>query len=315
MNLSLEERLFGDFFDEVDGVVGMPASAFPEEVQRRVAGHGWRFPLVLDRGATLAEQVAASAFAPASSRFGPYCDNLTGMNWELPDGRRIRLGERVVKSTTGYDLHRFLLGTGGRFGKPTDFVLRLRPLADAGAVWSLQGDSTTLEEVVRNLLHSSYLPWLESLDWVRDMESPEPWLRLAVHCPREELKLFGEWVEGLARPRGIRVETTPGDGSVSDGLPDVVLKTTPDQVLPLARQLSLPAGTRWVGLCTCAAIHIYLPREQKTSSQIQAWLGLLQKTLGETGGDGFSRHVTSATLASEEAAWLAVLRKEWGLAS
>jgi FAD/FMN-containing dehydrogenase len=315
VNLPVGERLFGSFFDEVDGVVAVPARVSLAEIQRKVAPRGWRFPLVLDREAPLADQVSASAFAPASSRFGPYCDNLTGMNWELPDGRRVRMGERVVKSTTGYDLHRFLLGTGDRYGRPTDFVLRLRPLGDAGTVWSLRGKSASLEEVARKLLHSSYLPWLESFDWIGDRQSAEPWLRLAVHSPKEELEMFGGWVQDMARPEGIHVEATLGDGSVSDGLPDAVVKTSPDHVFSLARQLTRGTGVRWVGLCACAAIHLYLPPELRDPTQIQALLEPLQERLWEEGGDWSSRHVSSTVVLAEEASWLAVLRKEWGLAA
>jgi len=50
-----------------------------------------------------------------------------GMNWRLPDGRIVRVGERVVKTTTGYDWFRFLLHTSHRFGHATDYASRLQP--------------------------------------------------------------------------------------------------------------------------------------------------------------------------------------------
>ena len=114
MKALTEERLFEPFMDAVDGILCVPATSTAGRVNDEAVSHGLRFPLFVDRQAPLSQQVAASPYAPASSRFGPYCDNITGMNWEMADGRRVRIGERVVTSTTGYDLFRFVLGSGER---------------------------------------------------------------------------------------------------------------------------------------------------------------------------------------------------------
>ena len=109
MKTLMEERLFEPFIDATDGVLCLPSGSDAAEIEREAALHGLRFPLVVDESARLCDQVAASPFAPASSRFGPYCDNITGMNWELPDGRRVRVGEPIeaelrVTSTAAHDL-------------------------------------------------------------------------------------------------------------------------------------------------------------------------------------------------------------------
>jgi hypothetical protein len=109
-------RLFEPFFDSIDGVMCGPATITAADIEPIRISNGFRFPLFLDREQPLCDQVAASGFASSSSRFGPYCDNILGMNWKLPGGRIVRIGERVVKSTTGYDLLRFLLQSRGRFG-------------------------------------------------------------------------------------------------------------------------------------------------------------------------------------------------------
>ncbi|MCA9065926.1 MAG: FAD-binding protein, partial [Planctomycetaceae bacterium] len=96
--------LFGDLFDEVDGVVCVSAGADASTIQNRILDSGLRFPLMMDESHTLADHLAATEYSPASSRFGAWCDNITGMNWRLPDGNVVRIGERVAKSTTGYDL-------------------------------------------------------------------------------------------------------------------------------------------------------------------------------------------------------------------
>ena len=94
-------RCFAPFLDPIDGVLCLPATATAADIQSQARAYKLRFPLLIDLHATLREQVDATGYAPASSRFGPYCDNIVGMNWKLPGGRLVRVGERVVKTTTG----------------------------------------------------------------------------------------------------------------------------------------------------------------------------------------------------------------------
>ena len=73
------ERLFEPFLDPVDGVLCLPASATAADIQAQAGAHRLRFPLILDLLAPLRVQVEATTYAPASCRFGPYCDNILGM--------------------------------------------------------------------------------------------------------------------------------------------------------------------------------------------------------------------------------------------
>ena len=119
------ERLFVPFLDEVDGTLCLPSNAKASDIVSKAQAHRLRFPLLLDEAKTLREQIAATTHAPASCRFGPYCDNILGMNWRLPSGRIARIGERVVKTTTGYDWLRFLLHSGSRYGEPVIHSINL----------------------------------------------------------------------------------------------------------------------------------------------------------------------------------------------
>ena len=84
------ERLFPHFSDAIDGVICVPADIRPAELRGHTAPLGLRFPLLLDDEAVLAAQVDASTHAPASARFGRFCDNVTGMNWRLPSGELVQ---------------------------------------------------------------------------------------------------------------------------------------------------------------------------------------------------------------------------------
>ena len=307
----MKERFFEPFVDAVDGVMCVSAAADAADIAGQSAPQGLRFPLLLQGDAPLSEQVAASAFAPASSRFGPYCDNITGMNWELPDGRRVRIGERVVKSTTGYDLLRFLIGTGTRFGRPLDYVLRLRPACDGGGMFSLHGSPELLETAAAEILRSSFLHWFESVDWIGG--NGEPWLRVGVHCPTREWTIFADFLSSLAGRHGLTMQTAPGDGQVMDGLPDLVLKTTPDRVIPLARKMASDSGVRCIAMCYCAAVHVYLPAGSNFLERVTALIEPESDSLNTIGGYWHSRHVEPPNPCAEESAWIETLQNGWSI--
>ncbi|NDG70225.1 MAG: FAD-binding oxidoreductase [Proteobacteria bacterium] len=307
------ERLFEPFLDVIDGVLCLDAASRSGDIAANAAEHGLRFPLILDNEAPLSEQVQASGFAPASSRFGPYCDNITGMNWELPDGRRVRLGERVVKSTTGYDLFRFLLGTDGRFGRPLDLVLRLRPACDGGAVYFLHGAPPDLEQAVAAMLQSCYLHWFESVDWLCSGDEDSDRVRVGVHCPTAEQALFFDELSRLANRHGLSLRVEAGDGRVVDGLPDLVLKTTPDNVVPMARRISNENRVQTIGLCYNGVVHVYLPSPDDALSRIQFLVAPIEARLHEDGGDWQSRHLAKTIHGPQEAAWVNKLAERWGI--
>jgi hypothetical protein len=301
-----QERFFEHFMDPVDGVLCLPAESNAADVAKLAAPLGWRFPLWLDPGLPLREQVRCSSHAPASSRFGPYCDNITGMNWQFSDGRKVRVGERVVKSTTGYDLLRFLLESGERYGRPLDYVLRLRPLCDSSRTWHLQGERASLGRAVPAILHSSWVHWLESFEAIVD---GQPSLRATVHCPGGEVEAFEEFFAGFAKDHGLEIQASAVAGFPAVGLPDFVVKTTVDRVLPMAFELGNNPGVRCVASCSNGVVfgHVSEP------GSIPGLLQPLESRLHAEGGDWRSRHVAARSPAAPESEWLATLRKEWGV--
>jgi glycolate oxidase subunit GlcD len=272
------ERLFEPFLDEIDGTACVPAVWSAAEANSFWAARRLRFPLWLDRKASLAEQVASTGWAPASSRFGAFCDNILGMNWQLPSGRVIRIGERVVKSTTGYDLLRFLLqAPSGRFGQPTHFVLRLRPESGVTTQFYLQGSWLQMHEVAARLRTSCWIHWFDSVDVVIDGDDRSEAetvarphsnrsdvgddgnhrcrLRIAVHAPEAEWDHYAQAVQQLADLGGLTVRTERAAGPPCDGCPDLVWKTTPDRVLRLAQELMCSQGQFAVGGQQSSPLH------------------------------------------------------------
>ncbi|MEI6073107.1 MAG: hypothetical protein WCS31_15040 [Verrucomicrobiae bacterium] len=301
--MSAQERFFEHFMDPVDGVLCLPAASDAAAIEREASPHGLRFPLLLNRTSPLCAQVASSPFAPASSRYGPYCDNITGMNWELPDGRRVRVGERVVKSATGYDLLRFLLASGSRYGRALDYVLRLRPACDTSRVFCLRGDVAALRSALKTLLQSSWMHWLDSADLVA---GDSPFLRVAVHCPAQEFEAYQNFLSAFSKKFSLALE--PLADQAFDGCPDLVVKTTPEFVADTAFSLAKHPGAKCVALCSCGAVHVFLP----DSAAIAEIVRPIESSLHAMGGHWQSRHVSPGP-SPLEAAWISTLRKEWNL--
>jgi len=298
------ERLFTPFLDSVDGTLCVPASATAADIDAQAAAHRLRFPLILDATVTLHEQVAATTHAPASCRFGPYCDNILGINWRLPSGRIARVGERVVKTTTGYDWLRFLLHSGRRFGEPVDYVLRLRPDCGYHLEARFDGEIAALRNCVHRLLHSGWMHWWDAVDFIA--EGASVWVRVAIHCPPGEARIFDAQLTCNASESQVRLTLQDSRPPSFDGLPDMVIKTTPDRAIGLAGELAREA-VRCVALCYNGVVHVYLRAGEDIGERAHA---LMQPHLGELhalGGDWHSRWLSATPPTVTESQWIETL--------
>jgi hypothetical protein len=251
-------RLFEEFFDPVDMIACFPADTPLAEVNRRAAEHGLRFPLFTDPARTLAEHFAVLDYAPASARFGAITDNVTGMNWQLPGGRRVRVGERVIKSATGYDLQRFLLHVDGRYGQATDYVLRLRPVGGEVTRGQFAGGAETLEKVRQELRRSSWNHWIDSVVLVI-AEQTEPRLEVSVDCLDGESAIFREFFQSLAESAGAGF--VPSAESPEPFLPAFSVKCVRRQVAEVASLCVERLGGSARGLVISGAVLVNPVRE------------------------------------------------------
>ncbi|MFM7059027.1 MAG: FAD-binding oxidoreductase [Planctomycetota bacterium] len=319
------ERLFTPFFDEIDGTCCCPASWTLRQLDAWCRPRGFRFPLGLDPDATLLEHTRTTAWAPASSRFGPFCDNILGMNWELPDGRQVRLGERVVKSTTGYDLFRFLLHSHSTPGQPTDFVLRLRPDCGTHAVYRLAGPIDAVAVASRELLNSCWLHWFDAIDLLLPAIPHTGLARLRVtwHGPPGEQPVALDRLQKLARKFCLRLSQDERDTNAeshnagtlapADGLPDFVIKTSPDEILDIVLRLQTERLFEITTLLYPGVIHgrltVSLPKAIE-SLRLTRLRDDIENLIAGTGGDVQSRHVSRRLQIDEETAWLKIFTQE-----
>lgn len=300
------ERLFAPFIDAVDGTMCVPASVTATEIDAKVSGRRLRFPLLLDAAATLQEETAAATHASASCRFGPFCDNILGMNWRLPGGRVARIGERVVKTTTGYDWLRFLLHSGRRYGEPVDYVIRLRPDCGFNFVAYFQGNLTALQRCVSRLLHGGWMHWWDAVDFIA--EGAGHVVRVAVHCPPDEARIFEQELSRVASDSAARLRLEEVPKHPCDGLPDVVIKTTPDRAISLANTLSGDAE-QCVALCYNGVVHVRLCTGSDIAERAHL---LMQPHLAEVhalGGDWHSRWLPATPPNILESRWIEALEQ------
>ncbi len=296
-------RLFTRFFDAVDMIGSFPAAATLAEVNAIAAGHGLRFPLVIDLDRTLREHLAVAEYAPASARFGAYVDNLPGMNWLLPTGRRVRIGERVVKSTTGYDLFRFLLHSDGRYGQATDYVLRLRPVGGESFAVAFTGDAGALAAVRRRLMASSWNHWIDRIDQVSVAGSP-PRIEAEVDCLAGEKPRFLAFFAAVAGESGTGM--VEASGVASPGLPAFSIKSTPARVAELSAICAGRLGGQARALLLNGVVLVYPDNPPDA-----AFLADLGRSLEPLGGHLLGPSLPPRDPIPAEAIWAASLNHQW----
>jgi len=314
---AIPERLFSHFIDPLDAVACVAADSKPNVLATHFAKVGLRLPLLFDPNATLDEHVNASNDAPASSRFGGWCDNIVGMNWQLPSGRIVRLGERVVKSTTGYDLLKFFLGSGKRFGRAVDYVIRLRPSADNYRTFTLSGSGEGIRTMAAEIRQSDWTHWFDSIDVVIDRQRSDAGggstqLRLVAHLPDQELEIAQRYIESISLRHGGGMTHQTSAHFPVDRLADLALKVAPDKAASLADGIANAFSMRCVASCCVGAVWVHFDDratdngelEMRWNQQIERLVERYRQQVVEAGGDWNSRFFEADRLSAVENQWI-----------
>jgi glycolate oxidase FAD binding subunit len=143
---------------------GMTAGA----LAARLAPHRQALPLDPPGwgGRTLGGIAAAQASGPLRMRYGTMRDLLLGVRFVQADGVLTWGGAKVVKSVTGYDVPKLMVGSLGTLGVLAELTLRLHPVPDVEASWLAAFSSAeAAQECVAMVLDSTLQPnRLEMLD-------------------------------------------------------------------------------------------------------------------------------------------------------
>jgi glycolate oxidase FAD binding subunit len=170
------------------------------------------------RGRTIGGIVATNASGPLRARYGTLRDLLLGVRFVQADGVVTWGGARVVKSVTGYDVPKLMVGGLGTLGVLVEFTLRLHPMPETERTWLVsfacaEGAQAFAARLLDSTLQPSRIEFLN-----------EPTLR-ACRLPLASAAVavaIGS-VEAAVRDQGARLDALAGtaDGAISAAPDDI----------------------------------------------------------------------------------------------
>lgn len=118
-----------------DLVATVPAGLSLAAADAALAAEGQGLPLdgPNPNRSTVGGLLARAHLGPRAERYGPPRDAVLGMRVALPNGDLVRMGGRVVKNVTGYDLAKLHVGALGTLGVILEATFKLVPLPEATA--------------------------------------------------------------------------------------------------------------------------------------------------------------------------------------
>jgi glycolate dehydrogenase FAD-binding subunit len=134
-----------------DQIVAVEAGMRLADLQRHLSPHKQRLAIdpPFPERTTVGGMVAANAFGPRRTRYGPVRDLVIGITIVRADGAVAHGGGKVVKNVAGFDLPRLFCGSLGTLGLVAEVVFRLHPLPEASATAVFEGlDASDVGETV-----------------------------------------------------------------------------------------------------------------------------------------------------------------------
>jgi hypothetical protein len=167
-----------------------------------------------------------------------------------------------------------------------------------------------VEQAAARLRQTCWIHWLDAVDIVFSHRGEVSTLRLTLQAPREEWPVFEAALTKLLVTDGL-TWVRHGSDMPLDGLPDFVVRTTPEAGFPAAHDLARH-GWRIILLTTLGVIHGYLEAEISAGDppkMMRERLAALRLGATYELGDWSSRHLPMPDPGPTEAAWIERLRE------
>jgi glycolate oxidase len=122
--------------DQENGVAVVEPGVTLEELDQALTPLGLIYPVSPgEQSASLGGNVATNAGGMRAVRYGVTRHHVLGLEVVLADGRVLRTGGKLVKSSSGYDLTQLLLGSEGTLAVTTEVTIKVQPrFTDAATV-------------------------------------------------------------------------------------------------------------------------------------------------------------------------------------
>jgi len=150
LKISIENRL----------AVVQPGVVYAD-LEKSLAPYGFFFPPDPASGnvCTLGGNVATNAGGMKGAKYGTTRDYVLALKVVLPDGRIMKTGSMAIKSASGYDLTRLLVGSEGTLGVVTEITLKIdpKPTATSTALATFD-DIGDAGQAVSQIMHSGIIP-------------------------------------------------------------------------------------------------------------------------------------------------------------
>ncbi len=198
--------------DEENMIATVEPGVICGELQEEVAKCGLFYPpdpasLAFS---TIGGNVAENAGGPRAVKYGVTADYVMGLEAFLVNGEKIRSGNKCIKSVSGYDLTRLLVGSEGTLAIITKILLKLLPAPEAARTMLLVFDSMTraaeaINTMFRNQVIPATIEFLDrhSINAVRESlpfelpESADTLLLVEVDGSRDEVEVLRERINRL----------------------------------------------------------------------------------------------------------------------
>ena len=285
---------------------GMTAGGLAE----RLAGRRQWLPMDPPgwRRRTLGGMIATNAAGPLRARYGALRDLVLGVRFVQADGVVTWGGARVVKSVTGYDVPKLMVGALGTLGVLCELTLRLQPMPEAEQTWlatftSVEAAQAFAARVVNSPLQPMRLELLNEAA-LRVCQAPSaPFgVAVAIGSAHPAVREQGEALAVLASGEKVRVAAvgedlwTRYDAALTPAEDEVILRigSLPSRLADTVEVIerAFPAAERAVLITGCAALGSL--RVAITGADVETVKQLVEEMRGLTADFGGAVVVESA---------------------